>query len=363
MSPGRPAVPVAERLVVGVPPLLWHLPERTSVARIWQAALPRLAERVELVERDPHERRRRLVGRRRAPAVDVWLTDGHQGPLPVAEPVVAHFHEAAWHHPDVGGLLDPGFVARYAPASADAARAATRLLTVSASSKAQLVAEYGVPADHVRVAHNGVDLERHRPGLEGGAELVAAAGGAADRPYVLFVGTLHPRKNLGVLRDAMAALAGAGLPHALVLVAGPAPDRPDSDELAVAATRPLAGRPVVNLAGVDDDGLARLLAGAAALCLPSLMEGFGLPVVEAMACGTPVVVAARGALPEVVGDAGVVVEPDVPSVTAGLRSVLEDPARAADLARRGRERAGAFTWDAMVDGWAAALLEAARRPA
>jgi glycosyltransferase involved in cell wall biosynthesis len=344
---------MSRALRVAVPPVLWHLPTHTSVARIWGQALPRLAERFRVVEVDPSRRRR---GR-----VDVWLTDGHQGPLAVDAPVVAHFHEAAWHQPEVEGLLDPEFVARYAPPSAAAARAAARLVTVSESSKAQLVAEYGVDPGIVRVAHNGVDLRALRPGLPGGADIVARAGGSADRPYVVFVGTLHPRKNLPLLRAAMEELAADGHPHALVLVAGPAPDRPDSGELAAAATRTIAGRPVVNLAGVGDDELAAVLVAASALCLPSLMEGFGLPVIEAMACGTPVVVAARGALPEVVGDAGVVVEPDVRSVAAGLRSVLDDSARAADLSERGRVRAGRFTWDAMVEGWAASLQDAAGR--
>jgi glycosyltransferase involved in cell wall biosynthesis len=338
-------------LRVGVPPDLLQLPAHTSVARIWQAALPRLGRACRIRPVDPATERK--------PRIDVWLSDGHQGPLPVDQPVVAHFHEAAWDHPDVARLLDPAFVARYAPPSAAAARAAARLLTVSESSRRQLVEAYGVPPAHVLVAHNGVDLELHRPGLTGAADLVSRAGGEGSRPYVLFVGTLHPRKNLAVLRQAMADLAAAGHPHALVLVAGPAPDRPDSAQLAAAATLPIAGRPVVNLAPLGDGALASVLSGAAVLCLPSLMEGFGLPVLEAMACATPVVVADRGALPEVVGDAGVVVEPDAPSVARGLRSILEDPQRAALLAARGRERARHFTWDAMTAVWLDALQQAA----
>jgi glycosyltransferase involved in cell wall biosynthesis len=338
-------------LRVGVPPDLLHLPPHSSVARIWQAALPLLGRTCRIRAVDPAAPRK--------PRLDVWLTDGHQGPLPVAEPVVAHFHEAAWDHPDLARHLDPDFVARYAPASAAAARGATRLLTVSESSRRQLVAAYDVDPARVLVAHNGVDLDLHRPGLLGAADVVAGAGGDPSRPYVLFVGTLHPRKNLAVLRQAMADLAAAGHPHGLVLVAGPAPDRTDSAALAAAATLPIAGRAVVNVAPVGDEDLARVLSGASALCLPSLMEGFGLPVLEAMACGTPVVVSDRGALPEVVGDAGVVVEPTAAGVARGLRSVLEDPHRAAVLRRRGRERAQRFSWDAMVEVWQVALRQAA----
>ncbi len=342
------------RLRVGVPKEQWELPPHTSVARIWGQGLTLLTRTCRLVRADPAYRRGR---------VDVWLTDGHQGPLEVDEPVVAHFHEASWDLPEVAAVLAPEFVERYAGPSAAAARAAARVLTVSESSRRQLVDAYGLEADHVRVAHNGVDLRLHRPGLSGGPALVAAAGGDGDRPYVLFVGTVTPRKNLHLLRDAMGALAEGGLPHALVLVAGPAPDRADSSELEAAATQPIAGRPVVNLAGLDDRRLAELMAGAAVLCLPSLMEGFGMPVAEAMACGTPVVVADRGALPEVVGDAGLVVDPDVASIAAGLRYVLDDAERAAAMSALGVRQARRYTWDAMVAVWRDVLHEAAGRAA
>ena len=337
-------------LRVGVPAELFHLPPHTSVARIWQAALPRLERTLRVRPADPRANRR--------PRVDVWLTDGHQGPIPVPEPVVAHFHEAAWEEPELARFLDPGFVERYAAPSRAAARAARRLLTVSESSRRQLVSAYGVDPAHVLVAHNGVDLDVHRPGLIGAAELIARAGGDPSRPYVLYVGTLHPRKNLAALRQAMADVAGAGHPHALVLVAGAAPDRADSSDLGAAATLPIAGHRVVNLAPLGDRELAAVVSAASVLCLPSFMEGFGLPVLEAMACATPVVVADRGALPELVGDAGVVVAPTAADVAAGLRRVLEDPHLAASLATRGRQRARAFTWDAMTEVWLQALQAA-----
>lgn len=295
----------------------------------------------------------------RTRSVDVWLADGHQGPLAVDRPVVAHLHEASWHIPELLSTFDPAFVEHHADLSARAAAAATRVLTISESSRRQIIDSYEIDPRAVHAVHIGVDLTTHRPGLDGGALLVADGGGDADRPYVLFVGTVHPRKNLPVLRAAMEQLAQTGLDHRLVLVAGPSPDRADSDELLRAACLPILDRPVVNLAGIDDTRLAQLIAGADALCLPSLMEGFGMPVVEAMACGTPVVVSDRGALPEVVGDAGIVVEPTVEGVTDGLHAVLDDPGRSAELRRRGPLRARDFTWEAMVDGWVEVLRRAA----
>jgi glycosyltransferase involved in cell wall biosynthesis len=257
-------------------------------------------------------------------------------------------------------MFEPGFLALYEQPSADAARAATRLITVSASSRDQITTAYGRRVDEVDVVPNGVDHATYRPGLEPSTPVLAAAGADAERPYVLFVSTVHPRKNLDALRTAMEGLAGRGLPHALVLVAGPAADRADSAALGAAAVAPIPGSPapVVNLAGASDADVARLMAGAAAFCLPSLMEGFGMAVAEAMACGAPVVVSDRGSLPEVVGDAGLVVPPTAPAVEAALADVLGDPALARDLSARGIAKASEYTWDRTADGFLAALTAA-----
>lgn len=341
--------------MVGVPALLTRLPPRSSVAKIWDHALAGLAAHVELRVVDEPGRQRRL--RRR---VDAWLTDGHQGPIEVTEPVVAHLHEAAWTDPELRPLMEPSFLARYEGPSAASAAHARRILTVSRSSKRQIVEAYGIDADHVDVAHNGLDHAIYRPGLSAPDDLLRRAGGDPGRPYVLFVSSVHPRKNLAALRGAMETLAAEGFPHALVLVAGPAADRVDSDRLLAEAAAPIPGCEAtpVNLAGVSDADVARLMASSAALCQPSLMEGFGMAVAEAMACGAPVVVADRGSLPEVVGDAGVVTGPDAEALAGGLREVLGSESRRAELGRAAAHRAARYSWDAMVEAWLASLQRA-----
>jgi alpha-1,3-rhamnosyl/mannosyltransferase len=141
------------------------------------------------------------------------------------------------------------------------------------------------------------------------------------------------------------------------------PGHPDAAELRAAALAELPGAPgrVLALEGADDDDLAAVLAGAAALCLPSHAEGFGLPALEAMASGTPVVVSDRGALPEVVGDAGLVVEPAAEALEDALARVLEDAALAARLSAAGRERALGMSWARTAEGWLDVLAGAAGR--
>jgi len=116
------------------------------------------------------------------------------------------------------------------------------------------------------------------------------------------------------------------------------------------------------LSRLSDIDLAAVVAGAEAFCLPSLMEGFGLTVLEAMACGVPVVVSNLGSLPEVVGDAGVVCEPHVDDLEAALYDLLTDRDRMAQLSRDGLARSLRFTWQATARGWLRALEETVQVP-
>ena len=168
----------------------------------------------------------------------------------------------------------------------------------------------------------------------------APAGG-----YVLFVGTLEPRKNIGVLLDAYtrASRSGRDLPR-LVLAGAATPDA--RGWLAQIASPPLHGH-VEHIGYVAQHDREHLYAGARALVMPSLDEGFGLPVLEAMSAGIPVIASNRGALPEVVGSAGTLVPPDDPDAwAAAIDRVRSDAGWALSQGAAALERAKAFTWAA-----------------
>ncbi len=346
------------RLRVGVPNSHRQMASSSGWGRMWHSVIPELQELVSIGWWDDPRR-----SRFRQPP-DVWLCDGHQGPLGVPEPSVIHLQEASWSHPSTRPLLQAKFLNQYEHASREAARSAVRVITPSQASRRQILDEYGLDPDHVLTVPFGVNLALFRPARPGAATLIARAGGDPARPYVLFVSTVHPRKNLPALRTAMAELARRGLPHGLVVVASPPPDRQDAVALFEEAGADLPGAPgrVVLLRNLSDVELAAVMAGASCFCLPSLWEGFGLTALEAMACGVPVVVANRGSLPEVVGDAGVVSEPDASALGAALHDLLADPSRQAALRQEGLARSLRFTWEATAQGWYEALRQAVPDP-
>jgi glycosyltransferase involved in cell wall biosynthesis len=223
-----------------------------------------------------------------------------------------------------------------------ALRRARRLLCISAATEADLVDRFPAAAGKTAVVPLAADerfAAAHSP-----SELAAAAGRHGVEPggYVLAAGTLEPRKNLLRLIRAHAALpADLRAAQPLLLVG---PRGWEADEILAAAGRDAAA---VRLAGyVPDDELAALYGGCTAFCYPSLYEGFGLPVLEALAAGAPTITSNLSSLPEVAGDAALYVDPrDEAAIAAALERLLRSPGERAKLGARGRARAAEFGWE------------------
>lgn len=237
-----------------------------------------------------------------------------------------------------------------------ALRAARVVLTVSEAVRRDLAGFAPRQAGKVRVVPNGVGPRFLAAVPESERERVRRAAGL-DTPWVLFLGNDKPHKNLGGLLAAFARLVRAGLPHRLVLAGGAAERR--AERAAAAAAAGVAER-VVDLGVLPDADVLPLLAGASALAMPSFLEGFGLPVLEAQAVGTPVACSPRGGLAEAAGDAALFADPDDPEALAdALLRLLTDEGLAARLSARGRDRARAFTWEAAYATVACAWRDAA----
>lgn len=221
-----------------------------------------------------------------------------------------------------------------------AVRTADRIIAVSGATRDALVQRLGVEPARVAVIHEGVAATFARPPEQPGAVLRRLG---IEPPYCLFVGNLEPRKNLVRLLEAFARLRAEGRPVRLVLAGARGWL---AEPIFRAVERHGLADAVVFPGYVPAAELPALYAGAACFVFPSLYEGFGLPVLEAMAAGTPVVASRVGAIPEVAGDAALLVAPDQPAeLAAAVASVLDDRTLRARLVERGRRRAAAFTWE------------------
>jgi alpha-1,3-rhamnosyl/mannosyltransferase len=220
---------------------------------------------------------------------------------------------------------------------------AKRIITVSYNSKRDLVDYFGVPPARIDVIYNGVS-PRFRPDVPAEERAAAAAKYGVTPPYLLFLGGEKPHKNVqGVVRAFAEALRKADLPHLLVL-AGP-PPRSAARLDALIAALDLTDR-VVRPGPAAEEDLPGLVAGADALLYPTLYEGFGLPVVEGMACGTPVLTSATSALQEIAGGYAYLVDPmDVDAIARGIVALATDAKVRADFRELGRKRALDFSWD------------------
>jgi glycosyltransferase involved in cell wall biosynthesis len=265
----------------------------------------------------------RLLGRLR-PALAHFQ---HSLPLRCPCPAILTVHDLSFERdPSVMGLADRLVFRTVVPRSA---RRAVLVIAVSQRTRTDLVELYGIPPDRIVVTPHGVD------------PIFQPAKAAANGRYLLFVGAVQERKNPLAALDAAHA---AGLP---LVVVGPAKDAALADEL--------AGRGASVRGWVAKEELADLYRGAAALLLPTRYEGFGLPVLEAMASGTPVVATPDAALREVAGDAAIYAEPG--ELADAIRRALE---RREELVAAGIERARGFSWQETAHRTAEAYRAALR---
>ena len=267
---------------------------------------------------------------------------------PGKAPLVMTIHDLAF-------LADPSLVTRHGNRffrrGTELARRHARLVLVPSEATAAECRLAGFDPERIRVIPWGVEAHpvseveigamRDRLGL--------------NRPYVLFVGTIEPRKNLSGVIAAVAGLAGRDID---LVIAGPEGWNEDLD--ARLAVLDGSGIGVHRLGFLPPSDLLPLYAGAAVFCFPSIREGFGMPVLDAMAHGAPVVTSRGTATEEVAGDAGILVDPLDPSaIGVALEAVLDDPARADRMRAAGRERAEQFTWSRTAALTAAAYAEVA----
>jgi glycosyltransferase involved in cell wall biosynthesis len=245
-------------------------------------------------------------------------------PLPSRRTVVVIHDVAALAHPEWYGRA---YVAWQRLVLPRIARRARRVMTVSEFSKDEIAERLGVPGEKITVVPNGVS-EAFSPEVD---PQPAKHALGLRRPYVLTVSTRIARKNLGTLARAARALEERGIE---LVSAG-------SGRAYMRSGEPALGRA---LGYVPEELLPSLYVGAEALAMPSVYEGFGLPVLEAMASGTPVVAADRAALPEVCGGAAILAHPDDPDAFADALLRATGPERER-LVAAGRERASQFTWE------------------
>lgn len=218
-------------------------------------------------------------------------------------------------------------------------RHADHILADSQATKDDLIALYGTPTTKITVLLCGVDARFHP--IDDPA--IRQKYNIPQRPYIFSVGTVQPRKNYARLIQALAALRARAYDIDLVIAGG----RGWLEDPIYATIRDAGMDDYVHIIGFADDAdLPALYSAALLTAVPSLYEGFGIPVLESMACGTPVLTSNVSSLPEVAGDAALMIDPtNLGAIVGGLQQLIDDHTLRADLAARGIARARDFTWD------------------
>lgn len=270
--------------------------------------------------------------------LDIFWGPTHRLPRLLSNKIarVVTIHDLVWKH--AGETMRPLNQLTERVLMPDAIRLADRILADSHSTADAIISEFPWAQDRVRVVHLGATSLPQPNGIE----VLDALG--IDRPYFLFVGTLEPRKNLRRLLEAYASLDPIVRKQTLLVIAG---GKGWGNEDMVSLVHSLDLTDSVRLMGyVNEEQLATLYAHARFLAMPSLYEGFGLPLVEAMSFGVPVLTSSCSSLPEVAGDAGMLVDPyNTNSIATGLLQMLKDDEFRNELAARSRLNASRFSWE------------------
>jgi glycosyltransferase involved in cell wall biosynthesis len=281
-----------------------------------------------------------IVGLPRAAArvrVDVIHAPAYTAPAWSAIPVVLTIHDVSYErHPEWYPYRRDGLRRAFYRLSA---RGAARVITDSEFSANEITAAYRIPRDRITVAPLGVP-----DGFAPATHASDALPAGVTTPFLLHVGDLHERRNLPVVVHAMLeAQRRPGMPPLSLVLAGI--DRGIGDRLRSYAREAESPEAVVCLGEVTDAQLVTLYRDAVALVYPSRYEGFGLPVLEAMACGTPVIASRAASMPEVLGDAGVLLDPDdEPGWAEAIARVMTDEWERGRMRKAGLTRAREFTW-------------------
>ena len=234
-------------------------------------------------------------------------------------------------------------------------RRARRIIAVSQATADQVVQLLGVPAERIDVVPHGVQHAHFCPLPPSQVAALSREKGLPER-FVLFLGTLEPRKNLITLIEAFARTEAMRQGYKLVIAGGKGWYY---GEIFTHVERLGLERSILFPGFVPADELSLWYNAATVFVYPSLYEGFGMPLLEAMACGTPVIGSQASCMPEVVGDAGLLVSPhDVAGLVGSLDQLLADADLRADLSQRGRTRAATFTWEAAAQATVASYRQA-----
>ncbi len=216
------------------------------------------------------------------------------------------------------------------------------IITISENSKREIIEEYGADDDKIKIISPAIDPTIYKPAKSTEINNILNKYDIA-KPYILYTGTLEPRKNIVGILDAYASLTkNMKSDYCLVLAGG----KGWLDGEIQQKLKELADCDIITTGYVPDDDLPALYSGASVFVYPSFYEGFGMPPLEAMACGTPVITSNNSSLPEVVGDAGIMIEADdIKALASSIQKVLTNEKLAKEMSKKGLAQAKKFSWE------------------